>query len=51
MSKTTHKQPMTQQQRNHHSNLLNPNYGTPGTNPVNAKVHGNRGKQMDQRRK
>ncbi len=41
------KSPMTQQQRDHHSNQLNPNKGTPGTNPANAQVHGNRGKQLN----
>lgn len=51
MSKTATKQPMTQQQRDHRSNQLNPNYGTNGTNPANGKVHGNRGQQLDPNRK
>lgn len=51
MSKTTQKQPMTQQQLDHHSNQRNPNYGTPGTNAANAAVNGNRGKQLNPNRK
>lgn len=51
MSKTTHKTPMTQQQLDHHSNQRNPNYGTTGTNPANAKVNGNRGEQLNPNRK
>ena len=35
---------------NHRADALNKNIGTPGTNITNAKVHGNRGKQMDPRR-
>lgn len=41
------KVPQTQQQRNHRADALNNNKGTSGTNPVNAKVHGNRGKQLN----
>lgn len=41
------KVPQTQQQRNHRADTLNNNKGTSGTNPVNAKVHGNRGKQLN----
>jgi len=41
----------TKQQANHHSNQLNPNYGTNGTNPANGHVHGNRSKQISQRKK
>lgn len=32
---------------NHHANQLNTNKGSSGTNPANAKVHGNRGKQLN----
>lgn len=32
---------------NHHANQLNTNKGTIGTNKVNAKVQGNRGKQLN----
>lgn len=32
---------------NHKSNQGNSNKGTNGTNNANAKVHGNRGKQMN----
>jgi len=51
MSKTQHKPPMTQQQRNHHGNQRNPNKGTLGTNPEYAAVHGNRGKQLNPNQK
>lgn len=37
----------TQQQLDHRADTLNKNRGTPGTNLVNAKVHGNRGKQLN----
>lgn len=37
----------TQQQRNHRSDALNKNRGTSGTNPTNAQVQGNRGKQLN----
>jgi hypothetical protein len=37
----------TRQQSNHHANVLNDNEGTSGNNIVNAKMHGNRGKQMN----
>lgn len=40
----------TRQQSNHHANILNDNKGTSGNNIVNAKVHGNRGKQMNPNR-
>lgn len=36
-----------QVQLNHRADALNKNRGTPGTNPTNAKVHGNRGKQLN----
>jgi hypothetical protein len=39
--------PLTKQQQNHRADALNKNSGTSGTNPVNAKVHGNRGKQLN----
>ena len=45
--KQSTQQSLTQQQLNHHADALNPNYGTSGTNPINAKVHGNRGKQLN----
>jgi len=41
------KLPMTQLQKNQRSDALNNNKGTSGNNHVNAKVHGNRGKQLD----
>ena len=41
------KTPMTQQQKDHHSNQQNPNKGTSGANPANAQAHGNRGKQLN----
>lgn len=41
------KAPLTQPQVNHRANALNKNTGTSGTNPVNAQVHGNRGKQLN----
>lgn len=47
MSKSKSKSPMTVQQRNHHSNQLNRNTGTNGANQANAKVHGNRGRQLN----
>ena len=37
----------TPQQRDHRADALNQNRGTPGTNPTNAKVQGNRGKQLN----
>lgn len=37
----------TQQQQNHRADSLNNNRGTSGTNLTNAKVHGNRGKQLN----
>jgi len=41
----------TQQQNNHHADVLNVNRGTPGTNIANAKVHGLRGAQLNPNRK
>lgn len=41
------KVPQAQHQRNHRADALNNNKGTSGTNPVNAQVHGNRGKQLN----
>jgi hypothetical protein len=35
------------QQQNDKANALNNNRGTSGTNPTNAHVHGNRGKQLN----
>lgn len=37
----------TQQQQEHRADQLNNNKGTSGSNPTNAKVHGNRGKQFN----
>ncbi len=37
----------TQQQNDHHSNQLNRNQGTSGSNQANSKVNGNRGKQLN----
>lgn len=36
----------TKANANHKANQSNANKGTPGTNKANAKVHGNRGKQI-----
>lgn len=36
-----------QQQQNDRANALNPNYGSSGNNGTNARVHGNRGKQLN----
>ncbi|WP_169130201.1 hypothetical protein [Aromatoleum evansii] len=51
MSKATQKTTHTQQQLDHRNNQRNPNYGTTGTNPANAKVNGNRGKQLNPNQK
>lgn len=40
-------QARTQQQQNNRADARNTNRGTSGTNPVNAQVHGNRGKQLN----
>ena len=37
----------TVKSNNQRSNAKNPNYGTKGTNHTNARVHGNRGKQLN----
>ncbi|MFM0147632.1 hypothetical protein [Paraburkholderia sp. RL18-085-BIA-A] len=42
---------LTKQQANDRADALNKNKGTSGTNPTNAKVHGNRGNQLDANRK
>lgn len=47
MAKQTQNQPLTQQQLNQRADALNNNKGTSGTNPTNAKVQGNRGKQLN----
>ncbi len=47
MSKKTSSN-LTRAQLNHKANQKNPNRGTNGTNPDNAHVHGNRGKQLSQ---
>ncbi len=36
-----------QKQRDHHSDVQNPNRGTPGTNITWDKAQGNRGKQLN----
>lgn len=43
----TSKTSSRQAQINHRADALNKNRGTSGTNPTNAKVHGNRGKQLN----
>ncbi|MFC3943272.1 hypothetical protein CCU68_25220 [Pseudomonas gingeri NCPPB 3146 = LMG 5327] len=46
------KQPSQQrQQQNQRSDALNANRGTSGSNPTNAQVHGNRGKQLNPNQK
>ncbi|MFC3123247.1 hypothetical protein [Agaribacter flavus] len=42
---------MSNQQNNHKANQGNANKGTSGTNQAYAKVHGNRGKQMNPNQK
>lgn len=42
---------LTKQQTNHRADALNKNKGTSGTNPTNAKVNGNRGKQLNPNQK
>ncbi|MCW2293113.1 hypothetical protein M2262_003163 [Pseudomonas sp. BIGb0408] len=37
----------TQQQKNHHSDQLNRNRGSSGSNQANSKANGNRGKQLN----
>lgn len=51
MAKQSQQQSRTQQQLNDRANALNNNRGTSGTNPVNAQVHGNRGKQLNPNQK
>lgn len=51
MSKAKQNTTMAQQQRDHHANQLNRNTGTKGTNTANAKVHGNRGGQLNPNKK
>jgi len=41
----------TQQQLNHRADALNKNHGTSGTNTTNAKVQGNKGKQLNPNQK
>lgn len=41
------KQKQKQTQNNDKANALNNNRGTSGSNPTNAQVHGNRGKQLN----
>lgn len=47
MSKQSQSKTRTQKQLNQRADALNNNRGTSGTNPVNARVHGNRGKQLN----
>jgi hypothetical protein len=47
MSKKSTPADSVRQQRNDRSDALNNNRGTSGTNPTNAHVHGNRGKQLN----
>lgn len=42
---------MSNQNNNHKDNQANSNKGTSGNNPANAKVYGNRGKQMNPNQK
>jgi hypothetical protein len=42
---------MSNQNNNHKTNQGNTNKGTSGTNPLNAKVQGNKGKQMNPNQK
>lgn len=51
MAKQSQQQTRTQQQSNDRANALNNNRGTSGSNPVNAHVHGNRGKQLNPNQK
>jgi hypothetical protein len=41
----------TKSQANHKANQANKNKGTSGVNKANAKVHGNRGKQLNPNQK
>ena len=41
----------TKQEKDHHANQLNQNKGKSGVNEANAKVHGNRGKQIQESKK
>ncbi|MEE5037688.1 hypothetical protein V2K58_13340 [Pseudomonas alliivorans] len=47
MSKQHTSTSQQRQQQNDRANALNNNRGTSGTNPTNAHVHGNRGKQLN----
>ncbi|VVO32022.1 hypothetical protein PS704_05088 [Pseudomonas fluorescens] len=47
MSKQAPSSSQPRQQHNDKANALNSNRGTSGTNPTNASVHGNRGKQLN----
>ena len=42
---------LTKQQANHRADALNKNKRTSGTNPTNAKLNGNRGKQLNPNQK
>lgn len=47
MSKQHTSTSQQRQKQNDRANALNNNRGTSGTNPTNAHVHGNRGKQLN----
>jgi len=47
MSKPTASNNQQRQQQNDRSDALNNNRGSSSTNPTNAHVHGNRGKQLN----
>lgn len=47
MSKPSASNNQQRQQQNDRSDALNNNPGSSGTNPTNAHVHGNRGKQLN----
>lgn len=40
-----------QKQKDHHSDQMNRNIGTDGTNVTNSKVHGDRGAKLNPNRK
>jgi hypothetical protein len=47
MTKQSTSSNQQRQQQNDRANALNNNRGTSGTNPINAHVNGNRGKQLN----
>jgi hypothetical protein len=50
-NQSTRRTKMSNQNNNHKGNQVNNNKGTSGTNPANAKVQGNKGKQMNPNQK